>query len=310
LLHKAGWIPYTRLNTSHNEPVDARDLDFLKNGTTLKVSVRKFPDDRDSYTISYSLFPNTASVPVPSDATFVEFEGSTDPKLIATTTMSLVEARDFYDEAMAKENWIVRAGGHTMKEEYAWLPYLREQSDVTIGLTKLEDGRTLVRVGESNGSLWEGSLPAEEEEGEEEEEIVGIEAADFPILNSSKTAKYDSVEKTIEVQIDGSTLANAAEIYTKAIEALGWKHDGRGIRGEDYTFLTYEKGDVDFSLRANSKEGNALVSFSGDGLLWTKTLPGAKEVVSFERWLRLNKLPPDLSLLDRYEAEMRAVGKP
>lgn len=312
LLHKAGWIPYTRLNTSHNEPADARDMDFLKNGTTLKVSVGKFPDDRDSYTISYSLFPNTASVPVLPDAGYVEFDGSTDPKLIATTGMTLEEARDFYDQEMAREGWIIRLGGHTMKEEYAWLSYLRDQSNVVIGVTKLENGKTLVRVGESNGSLWEGSLPPEEEEegDEEETEIVGIEAADFPILNASKTAKYDPLEKTIEVQIDGSTLANAAEIYTKAIEALGWKHDGRGIRGEDYTFLTYEKGDVDFSLRAHSKDGNALVNFGGDGLLWTKPLPGAKEVVSFERWLRLNKLPPDLSLLDRYEAEMRAVGKP
>jgi hypothetical protein len=73
--------------------------------------------------------------------------------------------------------------------------------------------------------------------------------------------------------------------------------------------LTYEKGDVDFSLRAHPKEGNALVNFGGDGLLWTKPLPVEKEVVSFERWLLLNKLPPGLELLDRYEAEMRAVGK-
>ena len=307
-LHKAGWIPYTRLNTSHSEPADARDINFLKNGTTLSVSAGKFPDDRDSYTIQYSLFPNNASVPVLPDAGYVEVDGSTDPKLIATTAMTLAEARDFYDKAMAKEGWLVRFGGHTMKDEYAWLQYLREQCDVTIGLTKLKDGKSLVRVGESNGSLWEGSLPPEEEEGEEEKEVVGIEAADFPILNASKKAKFDAIEKTIEVQIDNSTLADAAEIYTKAIEALGWKHDGRGIRDEQYTFLTYEKGNEDFSLRAHSKDGNALVNFGGDGLLWTKPLPGGKEVVSFERWLRLNKLPPDLGLLDRYEAEMRAIG--
>jgi hypothetical protein len=274
------------------------------------MSIQKFPDDRDSYTISYSLFPNNASVPVPPDAGYVEFDGSTDPKLIATTALSLAAARDFYDKELAKEGWIVRVGGHTMKDEYAWLQYLREQSDVTIGLTKLKDGKTLVRVGESNGSLWENSLPPEKEEGQEQEEVIGIEAADFPILNDSKMAKFDAIEKTIEVQIDHSTLANAAEIYTKAIEALGWKHDGRGIRDEEYTFLTYEKGDEDFSLRAHSQDGNALVNFGGDGLLWTKPLPGGKEVVSFERWLRLNKLPPDLGLLDQYEAEMRAVGKP
>src|SRR5690606_11340088 len=113
------------------------------------------------------------------------------------------------------------------------------------GLTKLPDGKTLVQAGKANGSLWENSLPKEKEEGEEKAE--GIEAADFPILNASKTAKYDEIEQTIEEVIEGSTLADAAEVYQKAIEALGWKHDGRGIRDEEYTMLTFEKGAEDFS---------------------------------------------------------------
>jgi WD40 repeat protein len=309
-LPKAGWTAYARLNTSHNEQPDGRDLEFLKNGMSLRVSVSKFPTAPESYTIQYSLFPNNSSVPVPPDAGYVEFDGSTDPKLIAVTAMSLNAAREFFDSELAKDGWLVRGKGHTMKDEYAWLIYLREQCDVTIGLTKLPGGKTLVRVGQANGSLWEGSLPKEMEEGEEEEPVVGIEAAEFPILNPSHTAKYDEVGKTIEVVIEDSTLANAAEQYTKAIEALGWKHDGRGIRDAQYTFLTYEKGDVDFSLRAHPKDGDAELSFSGDGLLWTKALPGAKEVVSYERWLRLNKLPPGLEALDRYETEMKSIAKP
>ncbi|MDZ4656905.1 MAG: hypothetical protein SH868_04925 [Bythopirellula sp.] len=311
-LPKAGWSAYSRLNTSRSEEPDARDIEFVKNGVSLRVSIGKFPVAPDSYTIQYSLFPNNASVPVPPDAGYVEFDGSTDPKLIATTKMSLDEAREFYDKELAKEGWLGRGRGHTMKDEYAWLYFLRGQNDLTLGLTKLPDGRTLVRVGEASGSLWEGSQPKEEEEDveEAETEVVGIEAADFPILNATQTAKFDTVDKTIEVLIENSTLAAAAEKYTKAIEALGWKHDGRGIRDEQYTFLTYEKGDTDFSLRAHPKEGHALVNFGGDGLLWTKPLPVEKEVVSFERWLLVNKLPPGLDLLDRYEAEMRGVGKP
>lgn len=285
-------------------------MEFLKNGVSLRVSVGKFPSAPDSYTIQSSLFPNNASVPVPPDAGYVEFDGSTDPKLIAVTAMNLEQAREFYDKEMQKEGWLVRGKGHTMKDAYAWLVYLREQSDVTIGLTKLPDGKTLVRVGEASGSLWEGSLPEEKEESEEEEVVEGMEAADFPILNASKTAKFDTVEKTIEVVMEDSTLASAAEQYTKAIEALGWKHDGRGIRDEEYTFLTYEKGEVDFSLRAHPKDGDALLSFGGDGLLWTKALPVGKELISFERWLRINKLPAGLETLDRYEAEMKAIPQP
>jgi hypothetical protein len=309
-LPQEGWAAYTRLNTSQNEQPDSRDLEFLKNGISLRVSIGKFPNAPESYTIQYSLFPNNASLPVPADAGYIEFDGSTDPKLIAVTALTLEEAREFYDKEMTKEGWLVRTKGQTLKDDYGWLSYLRDQCDVTIGLTKLPDGKTLVHSGEANDSLWENSHPTEKKEGVTEEVVEGIEAADFPILNAAKSAKYDQIEKTIEVVIEKSTLAQAAETYQKAIEALGWQHDGRGIRDEEYTFLTFEKGDEDFSLRAHAKNGNAELNFSGDGLLWTKPLPGAKELVSYERWLRLNKLPAGLESLDRYETEMKAIAKP
>ncbi len=50
----------------------------------------------------------------------------------------------------------------------------------------------------------------------------------------------------------------------------------------------------------------AIVSFEGDGLLWTKELPGGKQIVSYETWLRLSKLPPSLEFLEQYETEMKA----
>lgn len=309
-LTEEGWAAYSRLNTSHTEQPDSRDFEFVKNGVSLRVSIDKFPSAPDQYTIQYSLFPNNSSVPVPPDAKYVEFDGSTDPKLIAIAGISLEEARAFYDEEMAEEGWLVRDKGHTIKDEHAWLTYLRNQSDVTIGLTKLPNGKTLIQVGKANGSLWENSQPKKADGDEEQMATVGIEAADFPILNATKVAKYDEVGKTIEVVIEKSTLAQAAETYQKAIEALGWKHDGRGIRDEQYTFLTFEKEGEDISLRAHPKNGNAELSFAGDGLLWTKPLPKAKELVSYERWLRLNKLPPGLESLDRFEAEMKTVAKP
>ena len=137
---------------------------------------------------------------------------------------------------------------------------------------------------------------------------VGLQAADFPLLNATKTANFDSLNKTIEVRLDGSTLANAAEIYTKALGELGWKADERGIRDEEYTFFDFTKDDQEISLRARKQDGVAIVSFEGDGLLWTKELPGGKQVVSYETWLRLSKLPPSFEFLERYETEMKAIA--
>ncbi len=50
------------------------------------------------------------------------------------------------------------------------------------------------------------------------------------------------------------------------------------------------------------------MNIQGDGLLWSKDLPGGKQVISYELWLRDNKLPTSLDLLERYEAEMKAVA--
>ena len=107
-----------------------------------------------------------------------------------------------------------------------------------------------------------------------------------------------------------STLAAAAEQFDKALAALGWKVEDGGIRDEEYTLLRFKKGKKEISFRARSKDGNAVVNFQGDGLAWKKPLPTGKQVVSYETWLRQNKLPAGLEMLERYDTEMRAIAEP
>lgn len=121
--------------------------------------------------------------------------------------------------------------------------------------------------------------------------------------------KYDAIGKTIELQIDASTLAAAAK-YIEALSVLGWALEEGGIRDEECTLMTFKKDNKEISLRARPQDGNALVSFSGDDLLWTKALPGGKQLIPYETWLRLNKRQPGLDALDQYEAEMRALLAP
>lgn len=307
--HDAGWAAYARLNSSYNEEPDKRDFEFIKNGASLRVSIGKFPDDTaETYTVQYSLFPNETWAPIPPDAGFVEFDGSTEPELIAITKLSLAEAREFYDREFISHGWLTRQIGRSIKDEQIYLPYLRGQKNLTVSLTKLPDNRTLVIVGDAyTGSLWEASQP--KEEGEEEEVPAnGLQAADFPLLNATKTGKFDVLHKQIEVPIEGSTLASAAELYTKALGDIGWKAAEGGIRDEEYTFFDFTKDELEISFRARNQDGVAVVSVEGDGLLWTKDLPGGKQVISYETWLRLSKLPPSLEFLERYETEMKAIA--
>jgi hypothetical protein len=311
-MHDAGWTAYSRLHASHSEDADSRDMEFIRNGTIARVSIQKSQDDPSTYHVQHSGYPTLNALPIPRDSGFVEFDGSTSPQLVAATAMNLDETRQFYETAMPLWGWIptqhIQAKGQDAKDEFIWLTYLRGQQDLVMGLERRTDGRTLIRVGERlENSSWQLAKP--ESPAASEGSQVGIEAADIPILNQGGTAKYDSNEKRIEFQIQSTSLSTVAEKYTAEFAKYEFTPNESGIRAEDYTFLTFSKDDVEIDLRARNLNGNAQVIISGDGLLWTKPLPGPKTVISYESWLRQHRHPAGLGLLDQYINEMRSLGQ-
>jgi hypothetical protein len=306
-LHEAGWTAYSRLHSSHNEEVDVRDMDFLRNGTVLRISMRRFPADPTSFHIQQYISPINHALPIPKDCGFVEFDGHVQPHLVATTSMTVEQAAEYYDKAMKAEGWLAHERRRNEKEEQIWLTFRRGQQDVLLGLVKQESGRTLIRVGDRlENASWQLAKPKPVADAK----AVGasIQAADFPILNESKLATYDSNGKSIEVPVEGKSMAEVADGYSQALQGLGWTLKGSGIRSDEYTFLTFTKEKLEVDLRARSMAGKIIVNIQGDGLIWTKPLPGGKKIVSYETWLRQNKHPASLDLLDTYRAEMQSIA--
>ena len=236
----------------------------------------------------------------------MEFAGATEPFLVAMTTMTLEQAREFYDNELTAEGWLVSDYGRILKDDHNWLPYVRGQEDLTVGLQSLPTGRTLVRVGnELEKSSWQLARPKASDATDAPP--VGIEAADFPILNESKTAKYDAIDKSIESSMDDLPLLEVGERYAMELQSRDWKLDGPGVRSDEYVFLTFVKDKTEIELRARTTDGKSIVSVRGDGLLWTKDLPGGRKVISYETWLRINHHPAGLDLLDQYRTEMRSI---
>jgi hypothetical protein len=313
-MHEAGFTGYSRLNSSPNEDEDGRNLDFVKNCVNLRVSIQKFPAAPDSYTISYSRFLTDNSLPIPADSGYVEFDGSTQPYLVANTSKSLPEITSFYDKEMKQQGWLPKSIGRSIKDDNCWLPYFQGQKDVLIGLVKLENGKTLVRVGdELENASWQLKKSGDDEAAESENsgnlETSGLEAADFPIDSNAKEVKFNAQGKSIEFRIDGTSLADLAAKYSETMSKLGWTAEDGGVRSDEYTFFNFLKDKQEIAFRATLRQGNAYVNIAGDGLLWNKDLPGGKKTISFENWLRNNKLPTGLDLLDRYETEMKEVSK-
>jgi WD40 repeat protein len=305
-MHEAGWTCYARLNASSSEEDDKRSFDFVQNGVQLVMSIGKFPNDPESYTIQASTQMSLNGIPIPKDSGFVEFDGSTDPKLVALTSMNLDEAAEFYDKKLAEQGWLPRKHRKSEKGDRHWLNYIRGQNDLMVGLVKQENGRTLVRIGEGlENASWQLAKP--DAKAETENAPVGIEAADFPILNDSKTAKFDAIGKSIEIEMPGSSLVEAADKYLKAMKDLGWAQDGAGIKDEEFVLMTFKKDQAEFAIRGRKAAGKVTLNVQGDQLLWTKDLPGGKQTVSYETWLRTNRHPTGLDLLEKYEKEMRAI---
>jgi WD40 repeat protein len=307
-MHAAGLTAYSRLFTSQREEPDNRMLNFLFSGAEILVSISKMPNLPEKFSIQYSRFLTQNSLPIPPDSGFVEFDGSTKPSLVALTSMTLDETLAFYDRELSAQGWLIRKQARLAADDRRVQAYAQNQKSVVVVLRKLDDGKTQIRVGENlENSSWQLKKPAEEPK--DREKVVGLEAADFPILNAKGEAKLDPREKSIEVTVEGSTLAAIAEKYTKTLADLGWQAEKGGIRAEDYTFFSFKKEKKEIALRAHSVNGNARVNFQGDGLLWTKPLPGAKPIVSYETWLRDHRHPAGLQLLETYQSEMQAIGK-
>jgi hypothetical protein len=307
-LHAAGWTAYARLHASHTENQDNRNLEFLRDGLILRVSIGRFPSDPERFNVQYSQAPTSRSIPVPPDSGFVEFDGSTQPYLVATTSMSLQEATEFYDKQMTDQDWLIRDFGRSINKEQHQMSYVRCQREVTVVLQTTPAGRTLVRLGdELENASWQ-LVALKPDATTDEPAAVGLEAADFPLLNDSKSAKFDALAKAVDISMDATPLPDVAEQYTEALQTLGWKWDGAGIKSDDYVFLTFTMGKAEIALRARKSDGQSTVNIQGDGLVWNKPLPGGKKIISYEAWLRSNRQPATLDLIDTYMKEMRSIG--
>ncbi len=307
-LHQAGWTAYSRMNTSRSDEDDRRDLSFLRNAAELRVSITKHPMKSDSMMVQYAISPSPHALPIPNDSGFVEFDGSTKPMLVASTSLSLSDAQGFYDREMEKQGWRLLPGRSSSKDEHAYRFYLQDQKEVGVGLSKQKNGRTLIRVGEK---LENASYQLAEAQGGDAKSAKvtadGLEAADFPILDGAKETKYDRSAKVIEFKVESTSLLDLAEKYTQAMASIGWEAEKGGIRSAEYTFFNFQKGKQEIGFRATQRSGHADVNIQGDGLLWTKALPVPDRVISYEQWLRDRKYPAGLERLDQYAREMKAI---
>jgi WD40 repeat protein/catechol 2,3-dioxygenase-like lactoylglutathione lyase family enzyme len=307
-LQMAGWTAYSRLITSQNELPDSRRLTFLQSGSELTVSLGYPADSKDEVFVQMGVSVTNKALPIPPDSGWIEFDSSTELRMVATTTLNLQETIQFYDDEMALEGWLPHKLGRRLDTENkrAFLPYFRGQQDVLIRLSSLPDGATRVLVGEAEPTSWQvkNETPADKEESAE---TPGIEAAEFKLPKGATAIKFDVDAQQIEFELTGVAPQALGELFVKQMEGLAWTRDGAGVLSDDYVFITYTSGKVELQLRATGSSKSSKAIISGDGLLWTKPLPTSPVRVSYETWLRRGGKRATLDHLDTFAGEMRQI---
>lgn len=307
-LHAAGWTAVVRLNRSQSEEPDTRDLEFLKNGTVLRVSVQRDREDKSLFVISYGRSLSLHALPVPSDAGLMEWDDYLECQMVANTTMSLEETTAFYEKSMTQQGWVPRENGRRIDQDVAYLPYYWGQRDVTIALEPTPDGMVRIRSGKYSQNSFQKpeSQAAPDTTPTVEAAEEGIEAADLPILHAAGTPTYREGTQ-IRFELEKISLIDLSKEYTKALEDLGWTAKAFGEPQEKSVGLHFEKGaKIVYYQSSIDPRGIGYLSFSGNGLLWTKPI-ASKQCISYSAWLRNNKFPATLSRLSQYTAEMEKL---
>jgi WD40 repeat protein len=309
-LSASGWIPYSRLNASHNEEIDQRHFEFIRNAISLRVSVQPKVDDPSRYVVQYSAFLAPGHLPVPEDCDFIECDVVRSAALVVKTSMALDNCHAFYEKAMSKLGWLALRAVKSKEDDIHWLTFYRDQTEVNIRLTKAKEGGTWVVVGEyAQGNTWQLAKKEESKSEGKKPNTSGIQASDIPIFKQSETTSvnYDKQQKRIEIKLPKNSHVEILDFYAAKLSPLGWKEEPNGFRDEDYGFVTFTKDKVEVAVRVNSNSLGTTVGISEDGLLWDKPPIEAKVLISYEGWMRKNGRTASLKMLDEYTQEMRSL---
>lgn len=160
-----------------------------------------------------------------------------------------------------------------------------------------------IRAGAYSQNSWQ---KPEEKKEEGEEKSEGIEAAEVPILHAAEAAVYRDGD--IRFKLKKTPLKELAKEYTEAMKGLGWTAKAFGDPQDDSVGINFEKGEKTVYYRSSIDPiGEGSVTFSGNGLLWTKPIANTS-LISYVAWLRNQKSPATLKRLGEYQAEMEKLS--
>jgi hypothetical protein len=245
-----GWHEYTRPNTSSADNADTQTLSFIQNGLELSSFISLAPAQDNKTSVQYSLIPLALDLPIPDDATKVEFDAS-QPYLGFQSPASPDTLVEFYRTEMTALGWTEVEDRAMINPDQASLTFDNEaeQMALTLSLATGDDGATVVL------QPFDADLLTETEETgptEEVSETTDTETAgampDLPFPEDAQDVVYDA-DATQITFTSPSKVTEVAEFYREALPEQGWQEDADFSIVEDtFGSLEFSQGNENLSI--------------------------------------------------------------
>jgi WD40 repeat protein len=311
-LHASGWTAISHLMQRPDDSGDRRDLNFQWNGCHLRVMISQDAEHAGQFDVSFILSPHLNTLPFPTDSGLVEFNDFRELQLIASTHRSLSEATDYFETEMKRHGWLASPAGRKVTDELCWLPFFQGQRDIIIELVKMSNERTLIRAGKYTDSSWQ-VLPMKTTEDDEEKaaDEVGIQAADFPILEASSPVSYEASRYNIRFELDPATdLLTLNEKYIAEFKSLGWSAEPITVATSDSFDMLVKRDSKTLYFRVSRDPAkNINATADSQSFLWTKPIPISDPGMSYINWLKLKRAYATLDRVDEFQREMNELAK-
>lgn len=242
-----GWHEYTRPNTSSADNADMQTLSFIQNGLELSSFISVAPAQDNKTSVQYSLIPLALDMPIPDDATKVEFDAS-QPYLGFQSPVSPDTLVEFYRTEMTALGWTEIEDRAIINPDQASLTFDNEaeQMALTLSLATGDDGTAAVL------QPFDADLLTEIEETSPTAEVSETETSaampDLPFPADAQDVVYDA-DATQITFTSPSKVTEVAEFYRQTLPEQGWQEDADFSIVEDtFGSLEFSQGDDTLSI--------------------------------------------------------------
>lgn len=137
-LQAAGWQWYIHPFTAYTEDAQQRSLTFKQNGLGLSAYIAVAPAQMNRTTVQYSIHMLGDELPIPADATKIEFLES-PLQLTCETKDEILPTLDFFRRELAARGWQEKGTGNQATNEAVSVFQRSEGLPIVLKITRLGD---------------------------------------------------------------------------------------------------------------------------------------------------------------------------